>query len=212
MPFILWQLYFPTVFKENGGFDIIIGNPPYGAKISADDKKIADYADEDGEPFYYRVAGSEYFNVVTPYATGSSQEIPYPVRKIFKNVISATLSTSLFWFYQHVYCDGLHIKQTELETFPLFDLEKLTPAQIERIEKIYDEYLRDIERNVSVRTSSANSSYNVAQSKNYKLNKSKALIDKLDDVIGKFYGLSNAEINFIKNFELEFRMSGADCD
>ena len=40
MPFILWQLYFPTVFKENGGFDIIIGNPPYGAKSSATDKKI----------------------------------------------------------------------------------------------------------------------------------------------------------------------------
>ena len=28
-PFILWQLYFPKVFKEKGGFDIIIGNPPY---------------------------------------------------------------------------------------------------------------------------------------------------------------------------------------
>ena len=29
IPFILWQLYFPRVFKENGGFDIVIGNPPY---------------------------------------------------------------------------------------------------------------------------------------------------------------------------------------
>ncbi len=29
-PFILWQLYFPKVFKENQGFDIVIGNPPYG--------------------------------------------------------------------------------------------------------------------------------------------------------------------------------------
>ncbi|MCM1234428.1 MAG: Eco57I restriction-modification methylase domain-containing protein [Ruminococcus flavefaciens] len=28
-PFILWQLYFPRVFKENGGFDAVIGNPPY---------------------------------------------------------------------------------------------------------------------------------------------------------------------------------------
>ena len=28
-PFILWQLYFPRVFKEKGGFDICIGNPPY---------------------------------------------------------------------------------------------------------------------------------------------------------------------------------------
>lgn len=29
-PFILWQLYFPKVFRENGGFDAVIGNPPYG--------------------------------------------------------------------------------------------------------------------------------------------------------------------------------------
>lgn len=29
-PFVLWQLYFPKVFRENGGFDIVIGNPPYG--------------------------------------------------------------------------------------------------------------------------------------------------------------------------------------
>ena len=28
-PFILWQLYFPKVFRENQGFDIVIGNPPY---------------------------------------------------------------------------------------------------------------------------------------------------------------------------------------
>ena len=28
-PFILWPLYFPKVFRDNGGFDIAIGNPPY---------------------------------------------------------------------------------------------------------------------------------------------------------------------------------------
>lgn len=28
-PFVLWQLSFPKVFKNNGGFDIVIGNPPY---------------------------------------------------------------------------------------------------------------------------------------------------------------------------------------
>ena len=27
--FVLWPLYFPRVFKDNGGFDICIGNPPY---------------------------------------------------------------------------------------------------------------------------------------------------------------------------------------
>ena len=46
-PFILWQLYFPKVFRENGGFDIVIGNPPYGAKLSAEEKRYykGKYAD-----------------------------------------------------------------------------------------------------------------------------------------------------------------------
>lgn len=28
-PFFLWKLYFGKIFKENGGFDVVIGNPPY---------------------------------------------------------------------------------------------------------------------------------------------------------------------------------------
>lgn len=39
-PFVLWQLYFPKVFRDNGGFDIAIGNPPYLKEI--DYKEIFD--------------------------------------------------------------------------------------------------------------------------------------------------------------------------
>ena len=130
--------------------------------------------------------------------------------KKFTKIIVATLSTSLFWFYQQTYTNGLDLKRFEIEAFLLFDLEKLSAEDLSAIESLYDEYLSDIERNVSVRTSSDNSSYTVSQFKNYKLNRSKHLVDKLDDLIGKFYSLSTAEIDFIKNFELEIKMSGAD--
>jgi hypothetical protein len=36
-PFFLWHLFFKEVF-ERGGFDIVIGNPPYGAKLPNNDK------------------------------------------------------------------------------------------------------------------------------------------------------------------------------
>lgn len=29
-PFVLWQIDFARVFREKGGFDVVIGNPPYG--------------------------------------------------------------------------------------------------------------------------------------------------------------------------------------
>ena len=40
-PFILWQLYFPKVFRDNGGFDVVIGNPPYISTkgVSTEDKR-----------------------------------------------------------------------------------------------------------------------------------------------------------------------------
>ncbi|MCL4584658.1 Eco57I restriction-modification methylase domain-containing protein, partial [Fusobacterium nucleatum] len=38
-PYFLWKLEFAKVFKENGGFDIIIGNPPYVQIKFLKDKK-----------------------------------------------------------------------------------------------------------------------------------------------------------------------------
>lgn len=39
-PFFLWHLYFADVFQQKGGFDVIIGNPPYNAKLSETEKKL----------------------------------------------------------------------------------------------------------------------------------------------------------------------------
>ncbi len=39
-PFTLWQLDFARVFRDNGGFDIVIGNPPWGASLSKIEKEI----------------------------------------------------------------------------------------------------------------------------------------------------------------------------
>lgn len=39
-PYFLWKLEFARIFKEGDGFDIVIGNPPYGAKFSEEEKKF----------------------------------------------------------------------------------------------------------------------------------------------------------------------------
>ena len=50
-PFVLWQLYFPKVFKENGGFDIVIGNPPYLKEIDYKDVFATVLATEFGKKY-----------------------------------------------------------------------------------------------------------------------------------------------------------------
>jgi hypothetical protein len=38
--FFAWRMDFAEVFAEKGGFDIVIGNPPYGATLSKEEKKL----------------------------------------------------------------------------------------------------------------------------------------------------------------------------
>ena len=39
-PWFIWRLEFFDVFKNNNGFDIVIGNPPYGARFSNKEKAM----------------------------------------------------------------------------------------------------------------------------------------------------------------------------
>ena len=72
---------------------------------------------------------------------------------------------------------------------------------------MYAEYLMDIETNANTRKSSGNSRYKVDSFKEYKIGRSKKIIDCIDDLIGPLYGLTKEEIEFVKNYELEFRLS-----
>ena len=165
-------------------------------KLFATGKSIASYADENGMPFYYRTSGGRYFNVISDVPTGSNKDKPYYVQKNLNSVIAATLSTTLFWFYCQVYTNGLDLKTPELNAFPLPDFSKVDEKTISAIKAKYAEYLLDIESNVIQHSTF----------KEYKLRKSKNLIDQLDDLICPLYGLTKEETDFIKNYEIEFRV------
>lgn len=164
---------------------------------------------EGGKPVYYRTSGGLYYNVITNYPTGSTKEKPLFFDKKYADVIGAVLSGNLFWWYQQVYSNNLDLKLYEMESFPI-PTEHLTPAIIKKIEKVYGEYLRDIEKHAVAHETTAYE--NVTKFKEYKLVYSKPLIDKMDDLICPLYGLTEEETAFIKNYELEFRLRGEQAD
>lgn len=73
-PFILWQLYFPKVFRDNGGFDIIIGNPPYfnvqtlGAK-----SEIVDYLKKDYKEIWMDKSDILFYFIYLGYLLSNDQ-------------------------------------------------------------------------------------------------------------------------------------------
>lgn len=167
--------------------------------------KLSSFYCSNGSPIYYRTTGGRYYKVVTNYSTGSTKENPLIFDTKIANIIGCVLSSNLsFWFYQ-IYSNNLDWKSYEIESFTL---PKLSNEDIDILEKLYDKYLKDIEKNANVRLSTGNSKYLVDSFKEYKIVRSKPIIDEIDDYIGPLYGLTQEEIDFVKNYELEFRMAG----
>lgn len=175
-------------------------------KLSSCDK-LKLYERKLGSDIYYRTSGGRYFKVVTNYSTGSSKEKPIVLDEKYANALGCILSSNLsFWFYQ-IYSNNLDWKSDEIENTPIPPLSNET---IEKLDELYKEYLADIEANANKRLTSGDSTYKVDSYKEYKIGKSKAIIDKIDDLICPLYGLSAEETNFIENYEIEFRLSGED--
>jgi len=169
---------------------------------------LCNYIKTNGSPIVYRFAGGRYFKVVTNYHNGSSAErTMYFDNDKLANAFGCILSSNLsFWFYQ-IYSDNLNWKNYEIEHFPV---PSLNSEQIECLNTLYAEYLEDIERNARTRNSSSESTYNVESFKEYKIVYSKPIIDRIDDYIAPIYGLTPQELDFIKNYEIGFRMAGDD--
>ena len=168
--------------------------------------KLGSFIKTSGSPIIYRFAGGRYFKVVTNYSNGSSAE-----RTIFfansqiADAVGCILSSNLsFWFYQ-IFSDNLNWKTYEIENFTI---PQLSTENIEYLDKLYSRYLTDIEAKANIRTTSGESTYNVDSFKEYKIVRSKAIIDEIDDYICPLYGLTQEETDFIKSYELEFRLAG----
>lgn len=165
---------------------------------------ISNYESKNGVPLYYRGAGGRYFKVITNYSTKSSAEKEILVNREDRDVIGCVLSSSLsFWFYQ-IYSDNLNWKIYEIGNMRVPVINKESRCQLEAL---YNRYLDDIESHANIRKSEGKSSYHVNEFKEYKIGYSKKIIDEIDDFIGPLYGLTREEIEFIKNYEIEFRMA-----
>ena len=172
-------------------------------KIRAIKTTIGTLRKDSGKPIYYRVTGGEYYKIVTNFPTESMKEKIIFFDKKIANCIGAILSSSLLWWYNQVYTRYPDWKTSEIESFPI-PAEKLTPAVIAKIEKLYAKYLKDIQKNVREHKSEAYK--NVNTFKEYKIRYSKPLIDAIDDLIAPLYGLTDDERDFIKNYEIKFRV------
>ena len=154
------------------------------------------YVDK-GACVYYRKAGGRYYKVILKEPTYSAAEGNIIVPQKYVDLVGASLSSTLFYWFWLIHSDWHNLRTSELAMFPI-PYESYTDKEIEDIKKLYESYLSDLNNKSKVMSSGLKCFY---------ARKSKALIDKIDRYIGKKYELSNVEIEYIINYDIRYRNS-----
>ena len=156
---------------------------------------IKDVYQREGLSIYYRKAGGRYYKIITKIPTYSSAEGELQVNSKYQNLVGAALSSNLFYWFWLIHSDWHNLRSSELEMFPI-PFDSFSDEELDKVNTLYNVYLNDL-YSKSQTTKTGLKCFFARQSKKH--------IDAIDKFIGEKYGLSEIEINFLINYDHQYR-------
>jgi hypothetical protein len=165
---------------------------------------------------YYRTTGGRYWKVFTDFAPSfkvngrqghSTRETWFTLAKSgYVKPMVAALSSDVFWWW-YTNCSSIRdVNPIDIRTFPIPEQALNDSA----LASLGAEYLKDIQRNSSMAKTVRPTGKTETQT--FKIQKSKAIIEKIDAVLSKHYGFDLEQLDFVKNYDIKFRMSDSNED
>lgn len=174
-------------------------------KLRSRKKEIADcFTRISNNKVYYR-RGGLYWKVFVDFVTGSSEEkIINLVHDIDKYMIIAALSSNLWWWYFTITSDCRHLGNRDIGTFP-FDPRELSFVSQRALSDLGKAYVKDLKKN-AVDAIRVYKGKNSVECLSFRVNQSKKILDKIDQVLAKHYGFTDEELDFIINYDIKYRL------
>ena len=172
--------------------------------------QIASYLDKNtvqNNSIFYRTAGGGYWVTIlnTPFATTSLSNKSTSFHKSFNaKVFSAALNSNLFWWYYTINFDQFNFKDYMIFGFKFSypddsETQKMLALLSNKLEKELMANATSYTINSKTRGSNETITYNKYLCKE--------TMDQIDRVLGKHYGFSEEEIEFLINYDYKYRMS-----
>ena len=160
---------------------------------------------------YHRTTGGLYWKVFTDFppaftvngrASHSTRETSFGVDapEILKPVISI-LSSNLFWWWYTITTNCRDLNPYDIQNFPIPEGVLYNPQLI----SLGDMYLEDIQRNSTMLVRRQQQTGRT-ETQQFKIQKSKPIIDQIDRVLAQHYGFTDEELDFIINYDIKYRM------
>lgn len=196
--------------KYSSAIEAIISNKVFGNSeigvsfVSANSRKI-----------YYRIGGGRYWKIFTTFqpkfvvegsSSVSSREsyLHFDIDQHL-NVAVTSLSSSLFFWYFQITTNSRDMNPFDLKSFPI---DYYNVKLQESVSSLVNEYMDDVKVNKKQKQKTSNQTGHILYEEFYP-RKSKPIIDKIDTVLAEHYGFTEAELDFIINYDIKYRMGKA---
>lgn len=154
------------------------------------------------EKIYYH-SGGRYFRKAIKEKL-SNEYKGLSLAKNWGDPLICVLSSSLYYLLWIVTSDTYHVTKGDIYTLTIPE----TLKSDQKISQLSKKLLKDLWSNAERRN--RNRADGTQQEEvNFKVGKSKSIIDEIDIVLGKHYGLKEDELDFVLNYDIKYRM-GSD--
>lgn len=134
--------------------------------------------------------------IAAPYKNNEYSILYYD--KNYVHLINCILNSSLYWWYWIKVSDCWHITNKELGQFYV---PEITVQQAKKYKKLSIK-LNNLLEETKVKINSKQAMFE------YKHRLCKSYIDNIDNELSKLYNLTQEELNYIKNYQLYYRLAG----
>lgn len=181
-------------------------------KLLSVNTTVANFCFDSDYLIYRKSTGGLYWKVFTDFAPlfrvngkrgSSSRETSFAVtRASHVRPLIAVLSSDIYWWFYTISTNLRDLNANDIETFPLPE-KTLDDAELS---KLGTKYLVDLKENSTMLVRQQKRT-GKTETQSFKIQKSKPIIDKIDQALAQYYGFSDEELDFIRNYDIKFRMS-----
>jgi len=179
------------------------------SKVFANARRLSDVIDTTGIPVFYHDSGESYWTKALSYEpkgirngreVEASHWFSIKVKQKYADFVLCAINSTLFYWFWLTTSDCRDLTQGIIKQFPIPDDSKLTEKALEELSFMSNKLMDAYKKN----------SYYVEKREGYKslefkVNRCKDIINQVDVVVSKLYNLTDDEISYLKEYDLEMR-------
>lgn len=157
-----------------------------------------------GVQYWIKAMNDSAVKIDSNVRKSTGEKIMSFIKRCNSKVFSAILNSTLFYWYFTLFSDCRNLTRTVISRFP-FNYDSLDQKLLDKLIEVSDELMNDYLNNSKLKTAVYAAKGDFVY-REYKVKKSKSIIDKIDLLLVEYYQLTEDEISFIQNYDIRFRL------